>query len=240
MVRHHFRNHAGKAEIQMAIVPKKIPERIQFYQQRVTQWTDNATAIGLTAGEMTTMSARVTAAANALAAQLTAQQAAKDATIVLHNAVLLLGDYGATLIKQIKAKAGQAGPGVYALASIPAPAIPSPVAPPGTPYKFEVVLQQDGSMQLKWKCDNPKGSSGTVYQVWRRIEPSSDYAYLGGVGEKQFTNATLPKGASMITYQIQAVRSTAVGQWGEFNVNFGVTSGGTMTASVTETPAIAA
>jgi hypothetical protein len=39
-----------------------------------------------------------------------------------------------------------------------------------------------------------------------------------------------------VTYQIQAVRSTAVGPWAQFNVNFGVSSGGAMTASVTEQP----
>jgi hypothetical protein len=34
---------------------------------------------------------------------------------------------------------------------------------------------------------------------------------------------------------MQAVRSTAVGEWAQFNVNFGVSgAGGTMTAMVTE------
>jgi hypothetical protein len=31
----------------------------------------------------------------------------------------------------------------------------------------------------------------------------------------------VPAGSSQVTYQIQAVRSTAVGPWAQFNVNFG-------------------
>jgi hypothetical protein len=37
-----------------------------------------------------------------------------------------------------------------------------------------------------------------------------------------------------MTYQIQAVRSTSVGPWALFNVNFGVSSDGAITTSVTE------
>src|SRR5687768_14903066 len=108
----------------MPIVPTKIPAKVQFYQQRVTPWTTNATAIGLSTAEMTTMSAKVTAAVDALEAHNVARQAAKDATVVLYDAVRAVGDYGADLIKKIKGKAGQDGDNVYALASIPAPATP--------------------------------------------------------------------------------------------------------------------
>ena len=52
----------------MPIVPKKLPEMITFYQQRVTQWTDNAASIGLSAPEMATMATRVSAAADFRAA----------------------------------------------------------------------------------------------------------------------------------------------------------------------------
>ena len=45
----------------------------------------------------------------------------------------------------------------------------------------------------------------------------------------------MPAGSSQVTYQIQAVRSTAVGPWAQFNVNFGVSSAGfAIVKSVTE------
>src|SRR5439155_25688357 len=92
-------------------------------------------------------------------------------------------------------------------------------------------IKQTGGLELAWKCPNPPGSSGTIYQVWRRATPLAEFEYLGGSGDKRFADTTIPAGSSQVTYQIQAVRSTAVGDFAQFNVNFGV-SGGTLTATV--------
>lgn len=102
---------------------------------------------------------------------------------------------------------------------------PAPRPAPGTPFKFVVTLQSDGSLMLGWKCNNPKGAGGTMYQVFRRVGTSGDFVYLGGSGKKDFVDATIPAGTSQVTYKIQAVRSTAIGEWAEYNVNFSV--GGT-------------
>jgi hypothetical protein len=64
-----------------------------------------------------------------------------------------------------------------------------------------------------------------------------EFEYLGGSGAKEFIDATIPAGETALTYQIQAVRSTAVGLWATFNVNFGTNSAGGATTSVTETSA---
>ena len=48
-------------------------------------------------------------------------------------------------------------------------ATPTPVPAPGTPFKFKVSLDQTGALTLGWKCENPTGSQGTIYQVWRKI-----------------------------------------------------------------------
>jgi hypothetical protein len=100
----------------------------------------------------------------------------------------------------------------------------SPVGPPGTPTGFGVRLPGDGSVEVSWTCRNPPGARGTVYEVWRRVGGDSEFAYLGGTGAKRFLDATLPAGAAAggVTYQVRAARSTKVGDWGQFNVNFGV------------------
>jgi hypothetical protein len=77
-------------------------------------------------------------------------------------------------------------------------------------------------------------AAGTVYQVGRRIGGAGEFTYCGGAGAKKFLDETIPAGSSQVTYQIQAVRSTAVGEWAQFNVNFGIGTGGAMTTSVTE------
>ena len=106
---------------------------------------------------------------------------------------------------------------------------------PGKPTGLVVTLDESGVLNLAWKCPNPPGTMGTVYQIWRRTTPTGAFEYLGGVGEKKFTDATIPAGSSQVSYQVQAVRSTAVGEWAQFDVQFGV--GGGTVASVSETAA---
>jgi len=95
-----------------------------------------------------------------------------------------------------------------------------PLCPPGPVSNFKVEINGDGSLTLKWKSDNPTGAAGTMYQVWRRIGAAGAFAYCGGTGAREFVDATVPPGTTSICYQIQAVRSTAVGPWTQFNVNF--------------------
>jgi hypothetical protein len=224
----------------MPLVPNTRIGKIEFYEAHLAPWTTNAVAIGTTVAEVAVLDTRTTAARDAYDAHLVAQDAARSATQAFYDAVSAMADSGSAIISQIRAKAQTTGNSVYVLAQIPAPPTPSPVPAPGTPSDFKVELFQDGSLELQWKCNNPAGSAGTIYQIWRRNEPEGTFVYLGGAGEKKFTDATIPAGSSAVTYQIQAVRSTAVGAWAQFNVNFGTGAGGAMTASVSEAPAAAA
>ena len=45
-------------------------------------------------------------------------------------------------------------------------------------------LLGDGSLELKWKCANPAGSQGTMYQVSRRIGASGPLVQIGGSGTR--------------------------------------------------------
>lgn len=215
----------------MSLVPRKFVDRIQFFNEHLAPWTANAVAIGTTPGEVTTLATQVQAARDAYEAQQAAQGAARAATETLRQAVAAMSNTGAGIIEQVRTKARSAGDSVFPLAQIPSPAIPSPAGPPGTPYNLVAELTGLGPLNLKWKCTNPVGTTGTVYQIWRRDNGSSPI-YLGGTGAKTFVDQTIPPGVNNVTYQIQAVRSTAKGDWATFNVNFG--AGG---ATVTEMPA---
>ena len=218
----------------MSVVPKKKIDMIEFYENHVGPWTTNAVAIGTSASAVTDLDTKTDTARAKWVARQAAQASAEAATIELNVAVEVMATAGAAIIKQVRAKAEMSGDGVYALAQIPVPATPSPVGAPGTPSNFKVQLRQDGTLDLRWKCANPAGCDGTMYQVYRRVGSAGEFTYLGGSGEKEFTDATVPAGASAITYKIQGVRSTAVGEWGEFNVNFGTGSGGAATATISE------
>ena len=221
----------------MGVVPTKSIQKVQFYEDHNAPFTTNAVAIGVTTIEVTDLGTKTSAARAAYDAQQVARQAAKAATEAFENAVDAMGVAGAALLKKIRAKAEQTGnPTVYTLAQIPAPPTPSARPAPGKPTDLTVELDGNGALVLKFKCKNPAGTSGTMYQVYRSVG-GGEFQYLGGAGERKFVDATVPAGATKLTYQIQAVRSTAVGMWATFVVNFGTNVGGGATASVVTAPA---
>jgi hypothetical protein len=80
-----------------------------------------------------------------------------------------------------------------------------------------------------------------MYQVWRSVTGSAGaYEYCGGTGQRTFTDATLPAGASSITYKVQAVRSTGVSAFSQFNVNFAIGGGNATVNEVLGSPKLAA
>jgi hypothetical protein len=224
----------------MSLVPDTVSGKINFFQSKNTPWAANAVAIGTTSTAVTALATKVTTAQTKLAAQVAAQQAAKNATADLHAAVRDMATAGADIIKQIRAKAATDG-SVYYLAQIPPPATPAPVGAPGTPTDFKATLNPDGSLKLTWKCPNPAGAGGTIYQISRRTGSTGAFTAIGGSGTKTFIDAAVPAGVASVTYQITAVRSTAMGVAAQFIVNFGVESGsGEMFASVASAPKLAA
>jgi hypothetical protein len=98
---------------------------------------------------------------------------------------------------------------------------------PGTPTDFTASLNQTGVVTLKWKCANPAGTTGTIYECRRKIGNGS-FAFIGAVGTREFADATLPAGSIGVLYEVTAVRSTVRGNPALFNVNFGVGGGGGM------------
>jgi hypothetical protein len=205
----------------MSVVPKKVVDRIQFYEDHIAPWTTNATAIGTTTTAVTNLETLTQAARDAYDAQQAAQETAKAATETLKQAVDAMSIAGATIIEGVRYKSRTAGDGVFPLAQIPAPATPAPVGDPGTPNTFKAAINADGALGIKWKCTNPTGCTGTVYQIWRKCD-GGEMLYLGGTGAKEFTDDTIPTGTSSIVYQIQGVRSSSAGPWAQFNVNFGL------------------
>ncbi len=225
----------------MSTVPANRIKKVQFYENHITPWTDNSLAIGLSEKEVGDITANTQAARAAYDQQQAAKQAAKAATEAYYNAVEAMGTTGAAVMKQIRAKAESTGDdNVYVLAQIPAPAQPVPKAPPGTPMDLKVEIGGNGALTLAWKCPNPAGTSGTIYQIYRSIGRSTEFTYLGGAGKRTFIDTTIPAGATQLTYQIQGVRSSAIGPWASFNVLFGTNAGGAQEARVEESLKIAA
>jgi hypothetical protein len=133
------------------------------------------------------LGALTTAARAAYNAHLAAQSAARAATENFYDKVRAMhsgAGAGADMIQTIKTYAQTKNdPNVYVLAQIPPPAQGGTTPPPGTPFDFTVGLLQDGSLALKWKCSNPSGTVGTIYEVKRRVGTGGGRRPVGGSAE---------------------------------------------------------
>jgi hypothetical protein len=218
----------------MSVMPRSTVGQIEFCEQHVDPWTANSVAMGSSAATITAWEAQVVAARASYQAQKEAQNAAKAATNDLNVKMQALRDATSDIIKQVRTAAAISGDGVYTLAEIPAPATPGPVGAPGLPFQFKVTLRPNGTLELGWACSNPPGCHGVIYQVYRKVEATGAYQYMGGTGSKSFVDQTVPAGVPSVSYQVQGTRSTSVGVAAEFVVNFGVGAGGTVTASVAD------
>lgn len=99
-----------------------------------------------------------------------------------------------------------------------------PMGAPGKPYELRWTLTSIGSLDLRWRCKQPSGASGTTYKVSRRVDGESAFSFLGVAGRRRFSDVTVPVGAASVAYEIQAIRSTKVGETAEFTVHFGVSA----------------
>jgi hypothetical protein len=217
----------------MGVMPDKKVEKLGFCEAHVAPWTTNAVAMGSTVLAVTDFSTKTTAARTAYTAKQAAEEAVRNANADFDIALLAATTAAADIIKSVRAKAATSGDSIYTLASLPIPATPGPIGAPGTPEALKVALNPDGSIKMTWKCPNPAGSHGTLYHVFRSTTgETSDYAFVGGAGLREFTDQSAPSGQTILYYKIQAVRTTAIGVAGEFIVRFGTGPG----AGISVTP----
>lgn len=197
----------------MPILPARIEELLTFADNHQALWVSQAAAIGLSAPQALLFKNAAAAARTDFNAQIVAEQAKLAATSRAQGSIRTLRKVGGETINLIKAFAEtQANPdGVYQIAQIPSPAIPSPRPVPGTPNTFKAVLNEDGSIRLRWKCDT-QGAAGTVYNITRKNGSGVGPAvYVGSVGTKSFTDLSIPAGTTSVQYVVTAQRAEAVG-----------------------------
>lgn len=221
------RSHADDEWV-MRTIPKKYAPKILFFETHLAPWAEHAEEIGTTDEMIALLAAQTAAAREAYQAQQRAITAAQSATLGFQIAREAMQKTGQSVIEQIRVKAAMEGNGVYALAQIASPADASPIDLPGRPSQLTTELTAIGSLKLRWKCKNPRNATGTMYRIGRMVYSatgetigSSGFEHVGIVGKKAFEDVSIPRGAAMIIYQIQAFRSTGAGPSVQFNVNFG-------------------
>jgi hypothetical protein len=213
----------------MSIVPSRVDELLAWANVHQDVWSTAAAQIGLTAAQATAFKNAWSAANTNFNAREAARAAAEAASTTSQNSIRDLRRSASDTLRFIKAFAEtQDSPDtVYAKAQIPPPSTPAPVGPPGTPFDFRAGLNPDGTVTLRWKCNNPAGSSGTVYTLKRRLASEPQFSIIGAVGLKRFTDFSLPLGSASVQYVVSAQRGEQVGiPSSPFTVQFGTGGGG--------------
>lgn len=214
----------------MSLLPDTRIGKIEFYHTHAPVWRDAADEIGVTVAQVDALAAKVAAARAALLAQQEAMLAARAATAAYNLAVADLHRDGMTLVAAIRTTAAQAaateGPGagveVYVAAQVPPPAARRPLPPPGRPREVRATLLPTGTLRLTWKCTNPHGATGTMYEIRRRDGAHAPLLHVATVGVKHFVDESPPAGVGTVTYSIRAIRSTNAGPEELLLVNLGV------------------
>lgn len=212
---------------------------LAWCQAHAPVFTINATAIGLTAAQVTAFKALITNAAAAADDQEASKQAAKSATTKATNIFADLRSEASDLVRIIRTFAvTRDDPNVYVLAEIPPPGSPSPVPPPAMPTDLTVTLDgSSGDLALSWKASNPVGASGTSYIVRRKLPGESTFAFVGVTGTKRFVDGTFSAGPDSVQYTVQGQRSDSTGPLSAiFTVNFGQAGPGLSISSVSSGP----
>jgi hypothetical protein len=144
----------------MGVLPNSRALTIAWFRQRITNWSANAAALGLSIDHVTGLATRLDAAETKLDEANTIRSQSEGVTFEYHVNADDLKSFGADLIKVIKAKAEADGdPSLYALAQIPPPAAPAPLGPPAQPTYLTGVLGSFGEIELRWKGSRRGGTS---------------------------------------------------------------------------------
>lgn len=207
----------------MSTTPIRDAELIQFYEDRVNGWFANASDIGMTSSQATTVKSAATAARDAFTAASLARVAAKDATLALRNAMRSLKTSGGDSIKTIRAFASATNdPNVYVIAQIPAPAAPTPAKPPSQPIQLRAIVEPTGALTIEFKAGpaatgQDASTAGVLYQIRRRINNESNFTTIGIAqpsragtrGFTSFTDETVPVGSTNIRYLVIPQRGSS-------------------------------
>lgn len=209
-----FGGDGGDGVGMSATVPTDPAAIIEFATPHAPVWVAHAVQIGSTPAEAAAVADALAAATAAQHAAFAARNAAEAATAAYYNATAVLREAAARVVRNAHSFARATDdPGVYARAEIPAPRTRRrSLPPPNTPTRLEATLMVGGALKLSWRASHPRGMSGVVYEVSRKLPGHSTPTVLSTTGERTFIDRTLPAGAvgggAGVEYSVTALRGS--------------------------------
>jgi hypothetical protein len=210
-------------------------EKLEWIEARAPLWQTNATQIGITTAQATSLKALVAAATDAFTAAEVARADAKSATRKYYEAVSDMSGPTRDLIATIKAFAETSNnPNVYNLSNIDPPAPPTPAQAPSTPFDVSGSVSPTGNATITWDADRSGASSGIFFMVERKRGNEATFSIIGGTAEKAFLDVDPRFATGTVQYRVKAQRGGLSSEW-SVPIAFSITGGGGFTVSqVTE------
>ncbi len=203
---------------------------LTWCQAHTDIFTQNSAAIGLTSSQAAEFSNLTTNYANNVGEVAKAKAALRVAVENANESYTLMRRSMSQAITDIRYFATQAAnpQTVYTLSQVPPRPTGQTAPPPGRPFDFSVeLLDTTGALQLRWKCQNPSGTSGTSYIVRRKLPNESTFSFVGVTGERRFVDNTFVAGPDSVSYTVQAQRADRAGVESPiYTINFGLPGAG--------------
>ena len=193
-------------ESAMGTVPQSYIGKIEFFEAHLPIWSTDPAAIGLDAAQVATL-ATYTANARTEYDNLVAVRAnARAATNTQKDTNDIMYNFGADLIKTIRAFAQTTNnDAVYNDAAIPPPSPPTPLGPPATPKNVNAQLNTAGEIVLTWDATREGGTSFIIERS--TASATGPWTMIGSVEAVDFTDTAVPTGLNSVSYRITANRS---------------------------------
>lgn len=233
-------------------LPTDPAEVVAFVSSRAEVWALNQPLIGSTPAEVAAVEAILAEAKAAMRAAGIARDAARSATQQYYDAARRLRNASRIVVDNAKNLARASDDAsVYQHARLNPPKVRARQAPPpGKPVRVECEAKQFGQVVVTWKCANPRGLHGVVYEVLRRtLEVSErdgkrvvrwgpmEHIGIAG-GDKRFVDTTVPVGVPQVSYMIVSMHNGRKGETSnETPLQFGTqmrSTGATVTAKATQ------
>ena len=207
----------------MTTIPPRPDDALDWVAARITKWSADPTAVGLSAEDLAALQLDLDAANAAQAAKVATKAASLSATASFKDKYMTRRDRAGVQVATIRAFArSSADPqSVYSLADIPAPATPGESPAPAQPRDFRVTLLQNGALSFTFKCPNPVGATGVTYKVERQDASQAPFTFLVNAKDKRFEDTTFPNTSALIFYRVTAQTATKDGLPAEFTVRYG-------------------
>ena len=204
-------------------LPSERRQALNWLEARIATWVANPTGIGLTSAAVIDLSQQVVNTRAAFTSVTAIRAEAKNETVTANGIADGMHMAAGPVIANIKNFAdNQTNPQlIYDAANISPQSPPSPTPAPATPTNLKANLGSNGSVFISW---DGTGATGTLYEVYRRVDGETGFTLLGNVDAKtkEFNDATLPLGTTFATYQIRAVRADTQSLFStQFNIQFG-------------------